>query len=183
MSHRRESYHTWISRITHQCRIWIRHVARENTSCRTGGSHIIRDWVVSHTIESCLIRIGHVAREWVVSCMNESCHMWVSHVAYEWVMSHKGVSYHTRMTPVTYGWVVSHLNGSCHAKMSHVTHTWLIFGCFGTTFEVNTSRHILVMLNMDCSTSPPTGWSFLGVVQSQEAGGTDCNETLVTRLN
>ena len=151
MLHRRESYHTWLSRITHDGVM-----SHKNRSCRAWMSRVMHEWVMSHVSESCRIWMSHVAQGGVISYANDSCHIWMS-----------------RVTPK---WVVLCVNELCY---KYIIRFWL----FWHRFEVNTSRHILVMLNMDCSTSPPTRWSFLGVVQSQEAGGTDCNETLVTRLN
>jgi len=90
MSHRRESYHTWMSHVTYG---WV-------------VSRIKHEWVILHLNSSYDIWMSHVMYEWVVSRMNESCHVWISHVSYKYMNQsnctgeshHVGISYMCDMT-------------------------------------------------------------------------------------
>jgi len=140
--------------------------------------------------ESCHTWMNHdITPEWVMSYANESCRLWISAVSYkdmkescrtgenqdihERFVSHMNLSCHT----------LSHINGSCHTWMSHVTHTWFKVGCFGTTSYLNTSKDKLVMWHIDVAPLPPPGGSFFWVIQSQDSGEIDSNETPGAKSN
>jgi len=76
-----ESCHTWISRVTYECRMSLMHGSYDT-------------------------RMSYSTYEWVVSPIKESCHIrWVmSRPTYEWVMSRMIASY------VTYMHVITHIH-------------------------------------------------------------------------
>ena len=130
MVHMNESWHIWMSHVTHICRWdnawrWMSHVAR--VTCLTHDeSCLTYEWVCHH------IWISHVSYEWVMSRMNESCHIWMSH-ALRIYKSHGTHIPHIRVrnsTPIahtwmshgTYEWVMLHESRFTHGNESRPTH-------------------------------------------------------------
>jgi len=88
-------------------------MSHTNESCRIRMSHVAYKWVMSHTNESCRIRMSHVAYEWVMSHTNESCRIWMSHVLYEMPQNSGHKTYMT--------WLIHmHINESCRKKWCHI---------------------------------------------------------------
>jgi len=99
-------------------------------------SHVTCKWVMSHTNDSCHVRMDCVIAvdqvthfKWVVSYMNGPCYIRMSYVTYEcvvviyeWVISYTNDWCHIRMSCVTYEWVMSHTGESCQGSGSRDTH-------------------------------------------------------------
>jgi len=128
MAHMNDSWHTWMSHVTHEWVISMNMQASMNESC-----HAYK-WVTYVTV---MAQTSHGTYEWIMAHMNESCHtrmsqfyeyadinewlilqVWMSHVTYEWVMAQMNQSFlwicrHQCMSHVT------HMNESWHVWMSH----------------------------------------------------------------
>ena len=101
---------------------YIRVMSHTNESCHIRMSHVTCKWVMSHTNESWLLDVASKRHSDAKILMQHQCAIYLSHFTYKWVLQHANESCHIRMSHVTYEWVMSHTNESWHLDVASKRH-------------------------------------------------------------